>query len=119
MRTTDPQILDAIKKVLREDIVIHSQNELFEKVRKKLSEKDEVRVSAERIRRVAKKYGVRVQVHSRKGKEIKTCPFCGKDLQDIISQDLFGRSTTIGKVCKNCKFEIGLGRSPARYIFRR
>lgn len=119
MRATDPEILNAIKKVLREDTIIHSQNELFEKVTKKLSETDEVRVSAERIRRVAKKYGVRVQVHSRKGREIKTCPFCGKELQDILSQDLFGRSTTIGKLCKNCKFEIGLGRSPARYIFRR
>ena len=119
MRAKDPEILEAIKKVLREDIVIHSQNELFEKVRKKLSEKDEIRVSAERIRRVAKKYGVRVQVHSRKGKEIKSCPFCGKELQDILSQDIFGRSTTIGKVCKTCKFEIGIGRSPARYIFRR
>jgi len=119
MRATDPEILDAIKKVLRAEIIIHSQNELFEKVRKNLSDKEEVKVSAERIRRVAKKYGVRVQVHSRKGKEIKMCPFCGKELQDILSQDLFGRSTTIGKVCKNCKFEIGLGRSPARYIFRR
>ncbi|MDY1590930.1 MAG: hypothetical protein RBS85_02010 [Methanofastidiosum sp.] len=119
MRATDPQILDAIKKVLREDIVIRSQSELFEKVRKKLSDKEEVQITAERIRRVAKKYGVKVQVHSRKGKDIKNCPFCGKELQDILSKDLFGRSTTIGKICKVCKFEIGLGRSPARYIFRR
>ncbi len=119
MRATDPEILEAIKKVLKEEIVIHSQNELFDKVKQKLSDKGEVGVSEERIRRVAKKYGVRVQVHSRKGKELKICPFCGKELQDILSQDLFGRSTTVGKVCKNCKFEIGLGRSPARYIFRR
>ncbi|KYC46201.1 MAG: hypothetical protein APG12_00360 [Candidatus Methanofastidiosum methylothiophilum] len=120
MRATDPQILDAIKNVLREDIVIHSQNELFEKVKQKLSSKDEaLQVSAERMRRVAKKYGVKVKVHSRKGKEIKTCPFCGKDLQDVVSNDLFGRSTTIGKVCKTCRFEIGIGRTPARYIFRR
>ncbi len=119
MRAKDPQILDAIKKVLREDIVIHSQKELFEKVKHKLSGKEEIQVSAERIRRVAKKYGIRIQVHSRKGKEVKNCPFCGKELQDVLSEDLFGRSTTVGKICKNCKFEIGLGRSPARYIFRR
>lgn len=119
MRVTDQQILDAIKKVLSEDTVIHSQKELFEKVKNKLIMAKEIQVSAERIRKVAKKYGVKVQVHSRKGKQIKICPFCGKDLQDIVSQDLFGRSTTIGKMCKNCKFEIGLGRSPARYIFRR
>lgn len=119
MRATDPEILDAIKKILGEEIVIHSQNELFEKVKQKLSDKGEVKVSAERLRRIAKKYGVRIQVHSRKGKEIKICPFCGKELQDILSEDLFGRSTAVGKLCKNCKFEIGLGRSPARYIFRR
>ena len=119
MRAKDPEILDAIKKVLKEETVIHSQQELFEKVKIKLSDKEEVQITAERIRRVAKKYGVRVQIYSRKGREIKTCPFCGKELQDVLSKDLFGRSTTIGKVCKNCRFEIGLGRSPARYIFRR
>ncbi len=119
MRATDQQILESIKKVLRDDLVIHSQKELFEKIKKNLSEDKEVQISQERIRKVAKKYGVKVQVHSRKGKVIKDCPFCGKELQDIISQDLFGRATTIGKVCKNCKFEIGMGRSPSRYIFRR
>ena len=119
MRVTDQQILEAIKKVLNEDTIIHSQKELFEKVKNKLSIDREIQVSAERIRKVAKRYGVKVQVHSRKGKEIKICPFCGKDLQNIMSQDLFGRATTIGKMCKNCRFEIGLGRSPARYIFRR
>ncbi len=119
MRAKDPEILDAIKKVLREENTIHSQKELFDKVKQKLSGKEEVQVSPERIRKVAKKYGVKVQVHSRKGREIKTCPFCGKELQDILSKDLFGRSTTVGKVCKGCKFEIGIGRSPSRYIFRR
>ncbi|KYC54410.1 MAG: hypothetical protein AMQ74_00015 [Candidatus Methanofastidiosum methylothiophilum] len=119
MRVTDQQILEAIKKVLSEDTIIHSQKELLEKVKNKLSINKGIQVSAERIRKVAKRYGVKVQVHSRKGKEIKICPFCGKDLQNIMSQDLFGRATTIGKMCKNCRFEIGLGRSPARYIFRR
>lgn len=119
MRATDQQILEAIKKVLRDDLIIHSQKELFEKVKRNLPGDTELQVSQERIRKVAKKYGVKVQVHSRKGKEIKSCPFCGKDFQDILSQDLFGRATTIGKVCKSCKFEIGMGRSPARYIFRK
>ncbi len=119
MRAKDPEILEAVKKVLKESIVVHSQAELLEKVKQKLSEKENVQVSAERIRRVAKKYGVRIQVHSRKGRELKACPFCEKDMQDIISEDLFGKSTAMGKVCKNCKFEIALGRSPARYVFRR
>lgn len=119
MRATDSEIFEAIKSVLKKDTTIHSQKELFEKVKKRLSGKEEVQVSAERIRRVAKKNGIRIQVHSRKGKEIKICPFCGKELQDITSKDLFGKSTVIGKLCKNCKFEIGIGRSPARYVFRK
>ncbi|HNV93554.1 MAG: hypothetical protein APG08_00624 [Candidatus Methanofastidiosum methylothiophilum] len=119
MRATDPQILEAIKSVLKKDTTIHSQKELFEKVKKKLSNNEEVQISAERIRRIAKKNGIRIQVHSRKGKEIKTCPFCNNEFQDILSEDLFGKSTVIGKLCKNCKFEIGVGRSPARYIFRK
>ncbi|NMC58191.1 MAG: hypothetical protein GYA51_02155, partial [Candidatus Methanofastidiosa archaeon] len=67
MRATDQQILDAIKKVLHKDLVIHSQKELFEKVKYELSGDVKLQVSQERIRKVAKKYGVKVQVHSRKG----------------------------------------------------
>ena len=119
MRAKDPEILEAVKKVLKESMVVHSQAELLEKVKQKLSEKEDVQVSAERIRRVTKKHGIRIQVHSRKGKDLKACPFCEKDMQDILSKDLFGESTAIGKVCKKCKFEIALGRSPGRYVFRR
>ena len=77
-------------------------------------------LSPARARKIAsRERAIRIRVMTRRApRPMLRCPFCDASLRLDDATDIFGKTTTAGRVCPDCNFRMDPGkRGPARYVF--
>jgi len=120
---SDDQVLNSLKKVLKEYRTVNSQNKLKKLVSKELSTtKKKFNVSSSRLRNIAINSDfVQLEIHTREGdpkKLMVKCPVCGITLKRVKNLTIWGGEVTIEFNCKKCGYWTGKKkRIPTRYVF--
>jgi len=120
---SDDQVLNSLKKVLKEYRTVNSQNKLKKLVSKELSTtKKKFNVSSSRLRNIAINSDfVQLEIHTREGdpkKLMVKCPVCGITLRRVKNLTIWGGEVTIEFNCKKCGYWTGKKkRIPTRYVF--
>jgi hypothetical protein len=76
-------------------------------------------ISGERARSIALNTpGIRVKIHTRRGRPPRRCPVCGHPLRKAYTRNLRGRKLPLRLSCTRCPYR-GSGGSwiPSRYEF--
>lgn len=117
------EILQIIEKVMKETAIVHSLYHFKDLVLKELKIKNkDYRISEKRLRLIAIGSNlINIEIHARET-EVKggifKCPVCGKKLNLIKNQTVYGGSVTLGHKCTYCPYWTGKKRRiPIRYIF--
>ena len=97
---SDEQVLNGLKKVLKEYRTVNSQNKLKRLVTKELSsKKKKFNVSSSRLRNIAINSNfVQLEIHTREGdpkKLMVKCPVCGNNLKRVKNLTIWGGEVTI------------------------
>lgn len=112
----ESKIEDAIIDIIKKIGNVKGENAL-----QKLIKQKGIKVSLEKIRRIAfHSKRIKVEVKFGKGKLIigKKCPICGSDIEKIISLNLEGKKEIIGYKCSICKYDSSKHGKPYLYVFR-
>jgi len=121
--SSDEQIQNALKQVLKKYRTVQSQNRLQYLVTKELkTKKKNFNVSKQRLRNIAINSDfVKLEIHSREGDPKKLmikCPVCGKNLSRVKNKTIWGGEVTLEFSCSNCGYWTGKKkRIPTRYVF--
>lgn len=121
---SEKDIINSLKKVLKENHVVSSQNKLKILVDKEIEKKTGLAggVSPKRLRSLALGSDfVKIEIHSREGdpkKLMYKCPVCEKSLKKVKNQTIWGGKVTIEFRCPSCGYWTGKKkRIPTRYVF--
>jgi len=120
---SDEQVLNGLKKVLKEYRTVNSQNKLKKLVSKELSKKKKkFNVSSSRLRNIAINSDfVQLEIHTREGdpkKLMVKCPVCDSILKRVKNLTIWGGEVTIEFNYKKCGYWTGKKkRIPTRYVF--
>ena len=114
---SDEVVRFVVREVLRER-PFRSQEAFAAAVRTRLRKADPAyALGGARLKRIAAKSGVRVQVATRLGRAPKRCPGCGRGLQKVFFKNLAGKAVLTGLRCR-CGYRGSDRRlAPARYSF--
>lgn len=120
----DEIVATVIKKLLKENYIIGSQEQLLEKTLKALKEIDkEYAITGERLRAIAITIPeVRIDVETKRSgtpEYIKNCPNCATGLKNIFGINLYGEKIVIGFICERCGYSgTPESNKPYKYTFR-
>lgn len=121
---SDKQVVSILRKVLKNNHVVGSQNKLKKLVDKELFKKNksDKGVSPKRLRNIAIDSDfVKIEIHSREGdpkKIMYKCPVCNGNLKRVKNKTIWGGKVTIEFQCPICGYWTGKKkRIPTRYIF--
>lgn len=116
-------VYQIVRDVVRKRGIIETQEELCERVDKRLRKYNRnFVISPKRVRRIAIKVpNIKIKVKTRKSpkvKKIKKCPACKGRLKKIYGINLMGKEVHVGYVCSKCSFSSDLkSLVPMKYVF--
>ena len=119
----DDFLYQVIRDVVRKTGIIDTQEELCQRVVKRLKRYNpEFVLSAKRAKKIAIKISeIKVKAKTKRSLEMKTikkCPVCKGRLKKIYGTNLLNKRIHIGYLCKRCGFSTDLSSIvPMRYIF--
>ncbi|AGI47268.1 hypothetical protein TALC_00257 [Thermoplasmatales archaeon BRNA1] len=123
---SEEEIVQAVRSVMTRKQRIESQRELFSLVKKELESVlgAKVRVSADRIRRIAlSSRSAKVEIEYRETSKTSLpdiCPVCGNAMSPVMNMNLDGNVTEVKRNCTVCAFSVANHiRVPGRYVFVR
>ena len=120
---SNDDILGAVKKVFQKYHTVTSQHKLKKFVEKELqSKKKQYHVSESRLRKLVLNSNLaQVEIRTREGdpdKILHKCPVCGKPLQRVKNQTIYGGVVTLEFRCDVCGYWTGKKKKiPTLYIF--
>jgi hypothetical protein len=120
---SDEEILGAAKKVFQKYHTVSSQYKLKKFVEKELqTKKQQFHVSEPRLRTLLLNSNlVQLEIHTRDGnpdKILHKCPVCGKSLQRVKNQTIYGGEVTLEFRCAVCGYWTGKKKKiPTLYVF--
>ena len=113
-----------IIKILKSEGTVDSQRKLTEEVTKHLRMFENYKISERRVRKIAIEnpdivVEIKYRTTAKEIDDMKTCPVCGADMEEIENLTLDGRRVVVGYRCTKCPYWTGKKlRLPSRYIFR-
>jgi hypothetical protein len=120
---SEGDIRSAVETVLKQFIIVNSQNKLKNLVLKELNKEDnKFGVTGSRIRNIAINSNIlKVEIHSRESDQTKPiirCPVCMSSLKRVKNLTIWGGEVTIMMKCVKCNYWTGKKkRIPTRYVF--
>ena len=119
----DSQVIEAIKRVMVDRGIVHSQGMLKKLVERELSLVDPAyHVSEQRVRVLAIQKGIaNVEIHFRESDNkanVYKCPVCEGKLRMVHNKTIFGGTVTLVKECTVCQYWVGIKHHvPNWYVF--
>ncbi|MBD3155955.1 MAG: hypothetical protein GF368_04860 [Candidatus Aenigmarchaeota archaeon] len=116
-------VYQIVRDVVRKRGIIETQEELCERVDKRLKKYNRnFVISPKRVRRIAIKVpNIKIKVKTRKSpkiKNIKRCPACKGRLKKIYGVNLIDKEVHVGYACSKCNFSSDLkSLVPMKYVF--
>ncbi len=117
------KVVEAIRKVLKNYLIVYSQQELSRLVLKELKKEDkDYTLSPSRVKKMALEIPeIEVKAKTKKSfkiKKLEKCPICGSKLSPLSIKNLLGKKLTIGYKCTKCGYRSYLESiMPMEYIF--